>query len=215
MQIFWHGFSCVRIESSQGDVSSTLVTDPFESQASVRFPRTLKPSVVVLSHQDRKRFPLDVFEEKVPFLIAEPGEYEIGGAFIHGIVWKNGENKGPHRLLYRLEIEGISIGFLGGAPTPPPEAVLGALEDIDVLILPVGGGDRLNPKQAAEVVREVEPRMVIPIYYQIDGIKEKLATADQFCKEVGAAQRQDGNKLKLTRKDLPADELVVVVLERA
>ncbi len=214
MQIFWHGFSCVRIESSHGDASATLVTDPFESEASVRFPRTLKPNVVVFSHQDRKRFPLDVFEEK-PFLIADPGEYEIGGAFVHGVPWIEGGAKGPHPLLYRFEIEGISIGFLGGASKALSEETLGALEDIDVLILPVGGGEKLNSKQAAEIVREVEPRIVIPIHHHIDGIKEQLATAEQFCKEVGAAKRQDGNKLKLTRKDLPADDLVIAVLERA
>ena len=56
MQIFWHGYSSVRIEAKTGEQECTLVTDPFENEAAVRFPRTLTPDVVVLSHQDRNRF---------------------------------------------------------------------------------------------------------------------------------------------------------------
>jgi hypothetical protein len=41
-----------------------------------------------------------------------------------------------------------------------------------------------------------------------------LASVDAFCKEVGG-KRQDGNKLKVSRKDLPAEELMIQVLERA
>lgn len=190
------------------------MTDPFESQQSVRFPRTLKPNVVVLSHQDRKWFPLDAFETK-PFVVSDPGEYEIGGVFIHGVLWKGEEKKGPYPLLYRFEIEMMSVGFLGGASRQPNEEELGSLEDIDILIVPVGGGDVLTPKQAAEVVREVEPRVVIPIYRHLDGIKESLADAEAFCKELGAAERQNLNKLKIARKDLPAENILVAVLERA
>jgi hypothetical protein len=56
MQIFWHGFSSVRIESQHGDQQATLITDPFEAELGLKFPRSLSPSVVALSHQQRERF---------------------------------------------------------------------------------------------------------------------------------------------------------------
>lgn len=214
MQIYWHGFSCIRIESSVGEKEATLVTDPYDfAETGVRFPRTLEPHVVVLSHQDKARFPLEDFKSK-PFLVADPGEYEVQGTFVFGLTMPKPEQKHPFELAYRFVTEGISLGFLGSLDHVPPADELAKLENIDVLFLPVGGGGRLTAKQAAEVVNEVEPRMVVPLYYAIEGSKLPLDSVDLFCKEMGA-KRQDMNRLKITRKDLPADELIVTVLERA
>ncbi|MBP7133998.1 MBL fold metallo-hydrolase [Patescibacteria group bacterium] len=214
MQIFWHGFSCVRIESSVGDKEASLVTDPYDiANTGVRFPRTLEPNVVVLSHQDRERFPLDVFKNK-PFLIADPGEYEAQGMFVFGLPLKGPEQKYPFELAYRFVIEGVSIGFLGSTSRVPPAEELAKLDNIDILLLPVGGGDRLTAAQAVEVVNEIEPRIVIPLYHHIEGSKMALDSVDLFCKELGG-KRQDANRLKISRKDLPADDIVISVLERA
>lgn len=215
MQIFWHGLSCVRIESSVGQTEATLVTDPYGSDSGLRFPRTLKPDVVVLSHEDRKRFALDSFENE-PFIVSEPGEYEVKGLFVFGTPLQNGNEKdGKQALMYRLEIEGMSIGFLGGVTRVLNEQELGKLENIDILLLPVGGGDTLTAKQAIEIVNLVEPRIVIPLDHHVEGLKKERGTADAFCKELGVCKRQDANKLKITRKDLPAEDVIITVLERA
>ena len=52
----------------------------------------------------------------------------------------------------------------------------------------------------------IEPRIVIPLYHHIEGLKNELGTADAFCKELGVCQRQDGNRLKIAKKDLPAED---------
>ena len=213
MQIYWHGFNCIRIESSYQDKEATLLTDPYFSDRGLRFPRTLAPDIVALSSQDPKGFPLDQLTNE-PFVITDPGEYEIKGVFSYVIPVNNPEKKTPAGLIYRFQIEGMSVGFLGGLTRPLTEEETGGLESIDILILPVGGGDALNAKQAREMVNLIEPRIVIPINCNVEGIKETLGTADAFCKELGAAKRQDANKLKISKKDLPADELVVAVLER-
>jgi L-ascorbate metabolism protein UlaG (beta-lactamase superfamily) len=214
MQIYWHGFSCVRIESTVGDKEATLVTDPYDfAETGVRFPRTLEPQVVALSHQDRARFPLDGFKSE-PFLIADPGEYEVNGMFAFGVPLKVEGQNYPHELAYRFVVEGITVGFLGSLAHVPSADELGKLENIDILLLPVGGGGKLTAAQAVEVVTEIEPRMVIPLYHHIEGGKLSLDSVDLFCKELGA-KRQDMNRLKIARKDLPADDLVITVLERA
>jgi hypothetical protein len=73
----------------------------------------------------------------------------------------------------------------------------------------------MDAKMAAEVIAEIEPRMVVPLSYDIPGIKAKLGNVENFCKQLGGCQRQDANRLKIAKKDLPADQLVVAVLERA
>jgi L-ascorbate metabolism protein UlaG (beta-lactamase superfamily) len=215
MQIFWHGLSCVRIETSVGKTESTLVTDPYGSESGLRFPRTLKPDLVVLSHQDRKRFALDAFEDE-PFVVSDPGEFEVKGMFVFGTPLAGEDDKdGKRAIMYRFEVEGMSIGFLGGVTRVLTEQELGKLENIDILLLPVGGGDTLSPKQAIEIINLVEPRIVIPLDHHVEGLKKERETADAFCKTLGVCKRQDANKLKITRKDLPAEDVIITVLERA
>ncbi len=215
MQIFWHGFSCVRIEAAHGDAQATLVTDPYASDSGLRFPRTLAPDLVVLSHQDRKRFPLDGFTNE-PFVVSDPGEYEVNGIFCYAVpLYPPDAKPYPTDLIHRFEIEGMSIGFLGGLNRLLTESEQAKLEDIDILLLPVGGGDRLTAKQAIETISAIEPRIVVPLYYHTEGVKENLGTVDAFCKELGVSRREDSNKLKITKKDLPAEDLLIAVLSRA
>ncbi len=214
MQIFWHGLTSVRIESQHGDQTAMLVTDPFETEtAGIKFPRSLSPTLVALSHQRKERFPLNVFETK-PFVIADPGEFEVNGVFAYAIPLTDATHPWPHTLLYRFEIEGMSVGFLGGADRALTDDELGKLENIDILLLPIGGDDRLSAKQAIETISAIEPRVVVPLYHHVEGLKKVLGTADAFCKELGVCQRQDTNRLKIARKDLPSEDLLVAVLEK-
>ena len=213
MQLYWHGLTSVRIEATQGDTSCTLLTDPFRPESGLKFPRGLEPNVLVLSHQDREKFALDAVKSS-PLIVADPGEYEVQGIFVFGTPLQTAETNYPFPLMYRFEVEGISIGFLGAIKQPPTEEMLGRLENVDVLLISVGGGEYLTAKQATDVVHELEPRIVIPLAFALDGDRTDLATVEAFCKEVGG-KRVDGNKLKLSRKDLPADDLIIQVLERA
>lgn len=213
MQIYWHGLSCVRIEAKFGDKDAVLVTDPYSHETGLRFPKTLHPDIVALTHQDESRFPQDVFSE-TPFTIATPGEYEVNGFFAYAMPLKKEGDGYPYHLMYRFEVEGMSVGFIGQLDRALTDEEVARLGNIDVLLLPVGGGDRMTAKQAVDTINRVEPRMVVPLAYHVDGLKHELGSADAFCKEL-VCQRQDANKLKITKKDLPAEDLVVTVLERA
>lgn len=213
MQIFWHGLSCVRIESESGEQHASLVTDPYDSDSGLRFPRTLEPDVLAVSQQSKDEWHLSQFQNK-PFVIAEPGEYEVKGLFVYAIGLRSPERK-SEGLVFRFEIEGMSIAFLGGARRLLTDEEAGKLENVDILLLPVGGGERLTAQQAITTMNEIEPRLVVPLYHHTDGVKQNLGTADAFCKALGACQRQDANKLKISKKDLPSDTVVVTVLERA
>ena len=72
----------------------------------------------------------------------------------------------------------------------------------------------MSPKVAAEVLAEIEPRIVIPMTHAIENVKEKLASVDDFCKALGACKRENTAKYKVTRKDLPEEDMMMVVLER-
>lgn len=211
MQLFWHGYSSIRIESKNGDKVCTLVTDPFENEAAIRFPRTTEPDVILLSREDRKRFNLEG-PGGSPFIISEPGEYEVKGVFITGI---QDPSANDGSVLYRIVTEGMSIAFFGQVKRKPTDDELEKLESIDVLLLPVGGGEAISGGDASDIISDIEPRVVVPIYYDLPGIKTKLGTVDAFCKQLGACERENMNRLKIQKKDLPPETMLVAVLDRA
>ena len=213
MNMFWHGYSCVRIETETRIGPVSLITDPFDGETGVRFPKNLTPDIVVLSHQDKKRFPMEF--ENEPFLINDPGEYEVKGVFVFGVPVERPDKAHPHGVMYRFNVEGMTVGFLGGLDRIPTDKEIALLDNIDILLLPVGGAGLLTPQQAMETITRIEPRMVIPLGHYIEGMKEETGHIDAFCQAMGACKRQDAAKLKVQKKDLPADETVITVLEKA
>ena len=214
MQISWNGLSSFVIQGKpiQGEV--VLVTDPYQNSVGLRFPRTLSAATVVQSHDADEANNTDAVagdDKKKPFLVHHAGEYEVQGIFVTGI--KASKKDGTDHSIFRIRLEDISIGFLGAIDRKLNDKELELLGDIDILIVPVGGGTVLDKDTAAEVVNQVEPRMVIPSYFDVSGLKNKLDDVESFCKEV-SCPREDINKLKITKSTLPQEDLEVRVLSR-
>lgn len=203
MNIYWHGLNCLRLEGKD----CTVLLDPYGSDTGLKLPRS-KVDVVAISSDDASAE--DVSGE--PFVVDIPGEYERLGAFVYGLPWKN-EKTGKRATLFRVNLEDISIGHIAAADKPLTSDVLETLEGVDVLCLPVGN-DALSVKDAADIVNDIEPRIVIPMDYDTSGLKLKRKGPEAFLKEIGA-KAESVDKLKLTKKDLPVDQRMVYLIERS
>jgi len=216
MNISWHGLSCFEISTKGLNGEATLVIDPYQNSTGLRFPRTLEAQVVAVTHDAEHANNIEAVLGN-PFVVHNPGEYEVKGIFLYGISAPRAQDlKGEPKAntIYRLEIEGVSLAHLGALDRELTDEELEHLKNIDILMLPVGGGRVMSPKVAAVVMTQVEPRMVIPMTHAIENLKEKLASVDDFCKEMGLCQKEETTKLKITRKDLPEEETKIVVLTR-
>lgn len=216
MTITWLGLSSFLIETKQLDREVNLLVDPYQNETGLRFPRTMEAAIIASSRDHENQNNLSAIEGK-PFKITGPGEYEVQGIFVYGIeAPRNGKKEGvkePHSI-FRIETEGISLAHLGALNRPLTDKELEQLPSIDVLMVPVGGEDVLTANQAKQIIEEIEPRIVIPMYYAIPGLKENLASLQDFLKEYGAANSEQLPKLKLKRADLPQEQTLVKILER-
>lgn len=214
MQISWNGLSSfvIKGKTTLGEVS--LVTDPYDNSVGLRFPRTLTSAIVVQSHDAPEANNVSAVpgeEGETPFFVHHAGEYEVQGIFVTGVQAKKKDGT-PHSI-YRIRLEDVKIGFLGALDRELTDREIEALGEIDVLIVPIGGGKVLDKDEASDLVSQIEPRLVIPSYYDVSGLKQKLDKVEGFCKEL-ACPREDINKLKITRSSLPVDEINVRVLSR-
>jgi len=188
-----------------------VVIDPYDSSIGLRFPRTLEADLATVSHNGPDANNL-VGLQGNPFVIDSPGEYEVKGVFVFAIKAPN--KAGEDNLITRFEIERLRLAHLGILDRELTPAELEQLPNIDVLMVPVGGGRVMTPKVASDVIAQIEPRMILPMTHGIEKVKEKLGGVDAFCKEFAGCRREDVNKLKLTRKDLPEEDQVIMVLSR-
>ena len=148
-----------------------------------------------------------------PRIVQGPGEFEIAGASVVGVTTWLGKDKAAGRnVSYVIELEDVRIGHLGGIGHVPTSDQVEEMGNIDILMLPVGGGGALDGPPAAETVSLLEPKLVIPMQYQTDVEKQKLDPVDRFLKEMGLKSPERHAKIAVTRSSLP-DETQVLVLD--
>jgi L-ascorbate metabolism protein UlaG (beta-lactamase superfamily) len=213
MEITWFGLSCFRL-SERGMAS--IVTDPYDHETTGYESLKLKADIVTVSHEAPGHTYVSAVKGK-SHVLTGPGEYEIGGVFITG-VQTNGEHKRdpdePRNTLYVFDYDGVTVAHLGDLRRVPSQAEIEALGDVNVALVPVGGGGSLSPTKAVEVVSLLEPGIVIPMHYSTPGLKLKLTPVARFLKEMGTSKVEEQPSLKVTLGS-GFEETRVVVLHQA
>jgi len=217
MQLSWLGLAAFEIQIKQTGGDVTLITDPYDNETGLRFPRTLEGQLVLVSHDEPEANNIGAVTGS-PYLINLPGEFEVQNVFVFGIeapLKREGKKGVPvQNVLYRIEAEGMHLAHLGGLDRVLTDEELKRLGNIDILMIPVGGSGVLTPSLAAEVISQIEPRVIIPMMYQTPNVKTEYATVESFCKEMGACRKEEMNKYKVSRKDLPEEDMLIVILTR-
>ncbi len=207
MEIEYKGANCIILKTK----TVTIAIDP-------------KLSLVGLKDQDTKatvqiatqsRFGVDGSEA---ILLDGPGEYEVSGMSVKGVaaqVHSDTPDEGQRATMYRLDNGELSIAVVGHVTTPLSEEQLEALGVIDIAIIPVGGnGYTLDAHAAVQIVRQLDPKLVIPTHYADKSVKYEVEQMDlePFTKELGVTV-ETLPKLKL-KNSLINEILNVTVLER-
>lgn len=213
MLITWHGQACFKIQSKNHD-EVTIATDPFDKTLGLKVPR-IAADIATISHDHYDHNNRAAIKGE-PFFIDTPGEYERKGVYIYGIASWHDDKEGSERgtnIIYRFEMEEMSVVHLGDLGHVLSNLQLERLQNVDILLIPVGGVYTIDAKKAVEVINQIEPRIVIPMHFKVPGIKEKIDGSDKFCKEIGVCPTEKLDKYRILKKDLPQEETRVVLLK--
>ncbi len=216
MTIQYFGVSCFKITTKNGNEEVSVVIDPYSDKVG-KLPRNLSANLLLVSRRTHDHHNNTEAVAGEPFLIEHPGEYEGKGIPVYGIpaLHEKAESKDYHKnTMWNLIIEDVHIVHLGGAVDQLTDEQLSQLGEVDVLMIPVGGGDVFDAKAAAEMVSRMEPRIVIPTHYAMDGVSLKADPVSKFVKETGL-KTEETDKLKLAKKDLVSDDTRLVIMKRA
>ena len=208
MEIVWLGHSCFRLKGR--DV--TIITDPHDRTSGYTLGK-VTADVVTVSHRAPDHSNVKAIGGN-PRVVDGPGEYEIGGVFITGLATRRDGSKGrdsERNTAYQIEIDDLTICHLGdlGHILTPEQVEL--MSNADVLLIPVGGNNTINAGQAAEVVSQIEPRIVVPMHYKTEVSTLDLDPVGKFLREMGVKDPTPQPKLTVTRGNLPEETTVVLL----
>lgn len=205
MEISWHGLSCFSLTESN---MATIVTDPYGEDLGLPALH-LEADVVTVSHNAAGHNNLKAVTG-YEYALDGPGEYEIGSVFVTGVSTAQDATSTPN-VLFMFNYDGVTVAHLGDMDNVPTQTQIEALEEIHVLLLPVGGGKSLNAAQAAELVSMLEPNIVVPMHYQIPGLEVELDGVERFLNEMGVSDPVEDSSLTVSSGNL-SDETEVIVL---
>ena len=208
MDISWLGHSCFRIRGRH----ATVITDPYPPNLGYSLGKPNSDVVTVSHHHSGHSYVQGVGGE--PKLITGPGEYEISDILIIGVATfhdAEGGGRGGKNTVYLMEIDEVSVCHLGDLGHVLTAGQVEELGNVDVLLLPVGGVSTIDAPNATEVVRQLEPNVVIPMHYKTTALSRRLEPVDRFLKEMGVKEISAQPKLSLTRSNLPVSPQIFLL----
>ncbi len=208
MDVTWLGHASFRLRGK----TASVLTDPYPPALGPKLNR-LEADLVTFSHGHENHSYRGALTGD-PFVVEGPGEYEVAGVLVRGFPTfhdrANGTELGRNTV-YLIELDDVRVCHLGDLGHRLLDETLDALSDIDLLLIPVGGGQTLNAHQAAEVARQVEPRVVVPMHYAQAAIRAQLDSLDVFLKEMGVSEANPMSKLSVQASSAEAEARVAVL----
>lgn len=211
MEITWYGHSCFRF-TERG--FATVIADPYDCNSTGNKPLSLNADIVTISHNKPGHNYLPAIKNE-PFVIAGPGEYEVGGVYINGIQTNSEIKSMPiseRNTLYVYDYDGINILHLGGIDRVPSQSEIEELGTIHIALIPIGGNSTLNAVKAAEIVNMLDPNIIIPMHYMTETSLIPLEPLNKFLAEMGLGIIEALASLKVgSARSLPETSQVIVL----
>ncbi len=215
-KISWAGQSCFSISVSHGkDHSADIVIDPFSEEAiGLKLP-SLSADIVMVSHEHKDHNNVKGVKG-TPVVIDGPGEYEVKEVFVQGISSFHDNEQGKERgtnTIYMFEAEQMRfchLGDLGQAQLTDEQ--LEKIGRVDILMIPVGGVYTISGAEAAKIIAQIEPKIVIPMHYALPKLKVELDDLAKFLKSMGKSDITPVDKLTIKQKELPKEGVTDIVV---
>ncbi len=213
MDITYLGHSSFRLKGK----TATVVTDPYDERCG-KFPKNIVADIVTVSHDHADHNQTDKVQGPM-FKIQGPGEYEVRGVSIIGIPTWHDDSGGAERganTVYVIEMDGLRLCHLGDLGHRLNDKQLEEIGSVDIVMVPVGGVYTIDAKIATEVVKQVDPWVIIPMHYQTGELKlsNPLRSVEEFIKEIGKTA-QILPKYVVVRDQLPTETALIVLEKRS
>jgi L-ascorbate metabolism protein UlaG (beta-lactamase superfamily) len=205
MEVQFFGANCLRINTKRAQI---VVDDNLSNLGEKSVSK--KGDIALFT------FPNAPYPKDAQLIIDNPGEYEVSGVSLQGVAVRSHTDEKDQQTatMFKIMTDELSIGITGHIHPDLTDQQLEALGMVDVLFVPVGGnGYTLDSVGALKVIKEVEPKIVVPTHYDQKGLAFPVPqqSLEQAIKGLSMEPKETLDKLKLKSGSLPeATQLVVL-----
>ncbi len=178
MKIQWIAHACFMLTLDSG---TTVLVDPFNEEIGYKLPE-LSPDILLLSHGHNDHAEAGLVAGN-PKVIDKEGEYTVEDVRITAISQPHDHHDGQrrgHTLTFKIVAEDIRLLHAGDLGCIPDEGYIASLGKIDVLMVPVGGVYTLDANEALELIKLIEPNIILPMHYKTAGLVYDIASLRAF-----------------------------------
>ena len=192
-----------------------MAIDPFGRETGLTPPR-FKADVLLVTHDHEDHSNIEAIQGE-PFLIKGPGEYDVKDITVQGLQLFHDKRKGQDRglnTIYVIEIEDVRVCHMGDfGEGELREDLREKLGEIDILLIPVGGVYTIDAEEASKIVSELEPKIVIPMHYRIEGLNYKIDQVEKFIQEMGEKKIEPEERLVIKKKSIEENKTQLLLLK--
>ena len=219
MRVEWYGQSAFQLSAA----GKSVAIDPFGDMSAMtsrhgvqwEYPAIagVEPDLLLVTHEHFDHNGVEAIDGRPAVLRATAGTHDSPLGQVVGIASEHDEAAGTQRgpnTIFVFELDGVRVAHMGDfGQSGLREEQAAALDGVDLLFVPVGGGPTLGAEQAQLIVDRLRPRWVVPMHYRTPRIGF-LETADAFIEQAGAVERVESSAFE-TGELPPADGPLVVV----
>ncbi|MEO6761663.1 MAG: MBL fold metallo-hydrolase [Candidatus Saccharimonadales bacterium] len=208
MDIQFYGANCIVLSNK---LRRVVIDDNLKDLGAKSVTRNGDISVFTGPHGD--------VGQEVRIVIDQPGEFETQNVSAFGLQARShiDEEGQKNAVIYRIIMSEVRVAIVGHIFPKLSESDLEALGSIDVLIVPVGGnGYTLDPEGALEIIKAIEPKLVIPTHYADETLNFPVPqqSLDDALKIIPIEVKERTVKLRIKPLDL-TDSTQLVVVEKS
>lgn len=200
MVITWIGHSCFKVEKE----GFSVVFDPYQDGYVPGLgPVREEADLVICSHEHGDHAARECVELKedgvCPFIITTIESFHDD---------KGGELRGENKITI-LDDGNLRLAHFGDQGCIPDEEAIEELMDLDIALIPVGGHYTIDGNEAAELVKKINAKTVIPMHFKTDTFGfDVISKVDTFIDAMGGAETLDASSY-----DTDMEKIGVIVLK--
>lgn len=205
MEIQYYGANCIKLTTKQ---ASIIIDDNLEDLGLKKQTKQGDIAVFTAAH--------GAPQTETAVIVDRPGEFEVAGVSIFGIPARAhmDEAEAKTATMYKFIVDDIRVLVTGHIYPELSDEQLEGIGLVDVVIIPVGGmGYTLDSLGALKIIKEVEPKLVIPTHYSDNKISYAVPQQDLkvAIQELGIEVKETTSKLKLRDSDIPESTQLIVI----